>query len=101
MDTEIADEFRALGLELPGEPLNQTETFEVMRSNWHSVSAFLSLETQWRMLAGPAGLVWTGLDYRAAAAAFKGRSRHAWAKLLADLKIMEDAALPILNGERP
>lgn len=72
-----------------------------MRSNWHSVSVFLSLENQWRILAGPTGLIWTGLDYRAAAAAFKGRSRRAWVKLLADLKIMEDAALPILNGERP
>lgn len=72
-----------------------------MRSNWHSVSVFLNLETQWRVLAGPIGLTWIGLDYRAAAAAFKGRSRRTWVKLLADLKIMETAALPILNGERP
>jgi len=88
-----------LGVVVPQSDLSEPETFDVMRENWRSVSAFLSLQTQWRLLAGPAGLIWTGLDYRAAAAAFKGRSRRAWAQLLSDLKIMEDAALPVLNGD--
>ena len=69
-----------------------------MASNWHSVKAFLFLETQWRMLAGANGPVWTGLDYGAAAASFRGRSQRAWTRLLSDLKLMESEALKVLNG---
>lgn len=69
-----------------------------MRSAWTSLCRFLALETQWRVVAGANGLIWTGLDYSAAAQAFGGRSRSAWQALLSDLKVMEDAALPVLNG---
>ncbi|MEP2707773.1 MAG: DUF1799 domain-containing protein [Roseibium sp.] len=100
LDAEAARDFDALGVCIPDHLVSEPETFDVMRCNWKSVSSFLVLETQWRVIAGGQCLVWTGLDYPAAAAAFKGRSQRAWTRLLADLKSMEGAALPILNGDR-
>jgi hypothetical protein len=75
------------------------ETFDVMRANWRAVMAFVALETQWRVVAGPSGLIWCGLDYAATAAAFRGRNRRAWQRLLGELKEMEAAALAVLNSE--
>lgn len=74
------------------------EIFDVMPGNWRAVTAFLALETQWRVAAGPGGLIWCGLDYAAAAAVFKGRNTQVWQRLLGQLKEMEAAALGGLNG---
>lgn len=98
LDQETASDFGALGVVVPTAEIEEPEVFEVWRCNWRSVTAFLSLETQWRVVSGPAGLAFLGLDYTAARAAFCGRSRRAWQSLLADLQIMEREALPILNG---
>jgi hypothetical protein len=83
---------------VPDAQIRDPDSFNVMRANWRAVTAFLALETQWRVVAGPAGLVWCGLDYAAVAAAFRGRNRRAWQRLLAELKVMEAAALEVLNG---
>jgi hypothetical protein len=73
------------------------EFFDVPRVNWRAVTAFVALETQWRVVAGAGGLIWCGLDYAAAAAAFRGRNRRAWQRLLGELRVMEAAALEVLN----
>ena len=73
------------------------EAFEVWAINWQAVTGFLTIETQWRVTGTPVGLCWLGIDYTAAAAALRGRSRRRFQALLADLRIMEAAALPILN----
>ncbi|MBO0346045.1 DUF1799 domain-containing protein [Roseibium sp. CAU 1637] len=99
LDQDTASDFEALGVAVPAAEISEPEAFDVWRCNWRSVTAFLSLETQWRVAAGPAGFAFLGLDYTAAKSAFSGRSRRAWQNLLADLQIMERAALPILNGE--
>lgn len=83
---------------MPETQIPDPDSFEVMRANWRAVTAFLVLETQWRVVAGPAGLIWCGLDYAAASAAFRGRNRWAWQRLLWELKEMEAAALEVLNG---
>lgn len=101
LDRKTASDFAALGVAVPAAEVSEPEAFDVWRCNWCSVTAFLSLETQWRVAAGPAGFAFLGLDYTAAKAALCGRSRRAWQRLLADLQIMERAALPILNEERP
>ena len=73
------------------------EAFGVWAINWQAVTGFLTLETQWRVAGTPAGLCWLGIDHTAAAAVLRGRSRRRFRALLADLRIMEAAALPILN----
>ncbi|GGB55037.1 hypothetical protein GCM10011316_28900 [Roseibium aquae] len=83
---------------MPDAQIPDPETFDVPRENWRAVTAFLALETQWRVVAGPVGLIWCGLDYAAAAAAVRGRNRRAWQRLLGELKVMESAALEVLNG---
>lgn len=74
------------------------DSFDVPRENWRPVTAFVALETQWWVMPGPTELIWCGLDYAAAAAAHRGRSRRAWQRLLGELKAMEAAALEVLNG---
>lgn len=66
---------------------------------------FLACETQWRGI-GRFGLpiLWSGLDYASAAALLSMRprfeqQRHPSARLMADLRVMERAALPIMNGD--
>jgi hypothetical protein len=78
---------------------------EVWRDNWQSVMFFLACETQWRVVGTMAGLFWVGIDYVAADVILRHRGREEKratpaAKLLADLALMETAALPILR-ERP
>jgi hypothetical protein len=69
----------------------------VWPENWTSLLAFLDCATQWRALpAGLAGVVlYFGLDY-AAVRALIGHGPEADATF-ADLRVMEAAALPILN----
>lgn len=68
--------------------------------NWKAVTSFLTVETQWRVAAGFSDFRWLGLDYTAVAAALRGRSDRAWHRLLCELRIMEGAALEILNAEQ-
>ena len=99
----LAD-FQALGVTIEpdafGETEAQQEAFEVWAINWQAVTGFLTIETQWRVTGTPVGLCWLGIDYTAAAAALRGRSQRRFQALLADLRIMEAAALPILNNVR-
>ena len=99
----LAD-FQALGVTIePGtfdQVQGQEEAFEVWAINWQAVTGFLTIETQWRVTGTPVGLCWLGIDYTAAAAALRGRSQRRFQRLLADLRIMEAAALPILNNVR-
>lgn len=98
MDADTAADFAALGLPIPDSFPIDLDPFDVMRANWRAVTAFLALETQWRLATGPTGLIWCGLDYAAAAAAVRARTLRAWQRLLADLRVMEAAALEVLNG---
>ncbi|MBD8890147.1 DUF1799 domain-containing protein [Roseibium litorale] len=99
LDDGTARDFAALGVAVPEAEISHADCFEVWRCNWRAVSIFLLLETQWRVVSGPGGLAFLGLDYSAAKAVVQGRSRRAWARLLSDLRILEAEALPILNGE--
>lgn len=74
-----------------------------MACNWPSLEAFLACATQWRtavVTMGGAGaitsqLVFIGLDYTACDVVL--RSRSAPADVLADIMVMEEAVLPVLN----
>ena len=77
--------------------------FEVHEDCWPSVMFFLKVQTQWLWMvqSRPAGLgvmVWSvraGLNYPAVESALRmeGVKRRKWAKLLADLRLIETAVL--------
>ncbi len=61
---------------------------------WDALRLFLGLDTQWRT-AGTAGVP-TGLDYAALPAVLAMLGLQPSERLLADLKVIEAAALPVL-----
>ncbi|WP_320200494.1 DUF1799 domain-containing protein [Agrobacterium sp. rho-13.3] len=74
----------------------EDEAFKVFAPNWESVTAFLACETQWRVLAGAAKLVWLGLDYVAVDIVLR---RYEFPNaVFADLQVMELEALSVLKG---
>lgn len=72
-----------------------TPDFEVFAENWHSVSVFLRLQTQWvPMMGGVAGLNYQSVDFL-----FRIEGIENQRETLADLQIMEIAALQIMNAK--
>ncbi|EXL08220.1 hypothetical protein BG46_01465 [Brucella anthropi] len=73
----------------------EQEMVEIMPANHASFDAFLCCQTQWRVAATMAGLIWQGLDYPAVRLVLDDidAPQHAFA----DIRIMEAEALPILN----
>lgn len=102
LDAGIAAQFAALGVDVPSELIEPTpahlDTFEVQPANWPAVTAFLACETQWRVAAGLAGLIWLGLDYAAVDVVLRRTGSDA---AFADLQLMEDAALEVFSEDRP
>lgn len=41
------------------------EALQVWNDNWDSLTAFLAVETQWRVAATAGRLIWIGIDYNA------------------------------------
>ncbi len=103
MDDAVRAQFAALGVSVKEEAAPREERhFEVMEENWASVVLFLSLATQWRMHFGPRGhAVWLGLDYSAAESLMRIERVQDRPGMMRDLRIMEAAALPVLNGGTP
>ena len=60
------------------------------------------METQWRAIADRWGAMVIGLDYAAAIGVMRdlGMKRKSRAEMLASLRVMERAALPVLNQRR-
>lgn len=96
MSEAIRQEFLALGVSVaPAAP--EEEAFEeVAECNWQSLLAFLACDTQWRVGVGFGAMVWIGLDYSACDVVF--RRRGFADPLFEDLRVMEEAALPVLNS---
>jgi hypothetical protein len=69
----------------------------VWPENWKALELFLALQTQWRVTATMAGIFYVGLDYSAAEALLRARRAKNRAQLLADLRVIEYAALKGLN----
>lgn len=70
-----------------------TRDFEVMEENWATVSMFMKLQTQWVPSMG--GLL--GLNYQSVEFLFRIEGIENQQEMLADLHVMEVAALQILN----
>ncbi|MGD9862852.1 MAG: DUF1799 domain-containing protein [Pseudodonghicola sp.] len=82
----------------PQEPTDVSEDFEIMPCNWDSLVAFLRCETQWRVAATMAGVIWLGLDYDAVDVVLHRTA--APDAVFFDLQVMEAAALEVLGEER-
>lgn len=65
-----------------------------------AVEAFLAVATQWRVVAGMAGLIVTGLDYVGVRFGLRALGIRVTPELWADLQVMEIAARDALMGER-
>ncbi|WP_457587286.1 DUF1799 domain-containing protein [Ensifer canadensis] len=77
-------------------PREPDETLKIMPANWPSFIAFLNCSTQWRVVAaGLGGLAWLGLDYTACRQVLEDIA--APSGVFSDIRVMERAALPILN----
>ena len=91
-------QFARLGVVVERDQDDEPEGVPVWPENWEALLVFLGCTTQWR--AAPAGLagviMYFGLDYPAVDVLLRGRNgRDA---IFADLRVMEAAALPILNA---
>jgi len=69
----------------------------VWPGNWRALELFFGCRTQWRV--GPQGGV-LGLDYQGVAALFRMRRVKDQEAMLADLQVMEAAALEVFNAKR-
>jgi hypothetical protein len=79
---------------------DEEQDFEIERENWDTLLVFLALQTQWRreIPAMSGQMIWHGLDYPAMESTL--RMMGHWKKageIFDGLRIMESAALPILN----
>lgn len=70
-----------------------TRNFEVLSENWPVVSLFMQLQTQWNVGMGGA----TGLNYQSVEFLFKIEGIENQREMLADLQVMEVAALQVMN----
>ncbi|MCY1253019.1 hypothetical protein D9M68_123140 [compost metagenome] len=70
--------------------------------NWEALQLFLTLQTQWRQVAGMTDCLRTGLDYAAIEPVLRlrGVKRKRQAALFADLRVLEAAALEELAAQR-
>lgn len=105
-DTDsLQDDIAAFGLPpdafaTPEDAAQEEAHCTVDADNWPTVMVFLALQTQWRReFAGMSGeLVWHGLRYSEAATVISLLGYQSKASTIFDgLRIMEAAALPILN----
>lgn len=72
-----------------------TLDFEVFEENWQAVSMFMRLQTQWvPAMGGVAGLNYQSVDFL-----FRIEGIENQREMLADLQVMEVAALQILNAK--
>ncbi len=68
---------------------------EVWDQNWPAMSAFLAMETQWRIVAGIGSIMRTGLDYPALAMVL--RTELDPQPVFDDIRVMERAALNLFG----
>ncbi|MDQ0454657.1 DUF1799 domain-containing protein [Rhizobium paknamense] len=96
MTESVRDEFAAFGLVVEVEEAGEV-IHPVAACNWQSLTAFLACDTQWRVVGvGLGGMIWIGLDYTACDVVF--RRGHFADQAWDDVRVMEEAALPILNS---
>lgn len=101
LDKDLIQQFAEMGATfaptaLPPQPTE--EAFEVQPANWKSVIAFLACETQWRAVAGMAGVIWLGLDYGATDVVL--RRMQVGDEEFAAIQVMETEALEVFGEQQ-
>lgn len=71
------------------------DDFEVWEENWPTVTMFMRLQTQWIVTMG--GIV--GLNYQSVEFLFRIEGIDNPREMLADLQVMEAAALDVMNAK--
>lgn len=69
--------------------------FEIMAPNRDAIRAWLAVETQWRVVAGMAGIRWLGLDYGAVDVVLRRLPASDPDAVFGDLIVMESEALSV------
>ena len=72
-----------------------THDFEVLEENWQVVSIFMRLQTQWVPSMG--GMM--GMNYQSVDFLFRIEGIENQRETLADLQVMEVAALQVMNAK--
>lgn len=85
-----------MGAAITGQATASTATtFDVQRSNADALDAWLACDTQWRVAATMAGMIWLGLDYAGVDVVLR-RSKFADPDaVFRDLQVMEGEALRV------
>ncbi|WP_353429035.1 DUF1799 domain-containing protein [Paracoccus denitrificans] len=98
MDDDIEAQFARMGALVEQLAISaEAEAFEVLPPNADALDAWLACQTQWRIAAGMGGIAYLGLDYGAVDVVLR-RMRFADPDaVLADLLVMEGAALKVLG----
>lgn len=75
------------------------DDFLVFEENWQAVGIFSAMATQWKLIAGAADVLYMGLEYQAIEPVLRleGVPATDWRQVFQDLRVMERAALPLLN----
>jgi Phage related hypothetical protein (DUF1799) len=76
--------------------------FAVYPCNLDALRVFITMNTQWRVCAGMAGLYYIGLDYNVLPEVWKrtGIAQRDRDDVFEKLRIMEAAALTVLNASK-
>ncbi|KQV78471.1 hypothetical protein ASD15_21910 [Massilia sp. Root351] len=74
----------------------------VWEENWATVLLFLDVSTQWNVSAGMEGRIYWGLDYQKVESTMRmlGIAQELQPDLFRGLRVMEQAALPLLNERK-
>lgn len=75
--------------------------YEVWPDNWHTVTFFCGLRTQWTYVGSMAAVHRVGLDYAGVESAMRmqGMARSRRAALFEELQLMEAAALEVWHAK--
>ena len=99
VDDAMADA-RLLGIDL--DPVEVEEADEgVWPENVPAVVAFLSVQTQWRVVAGSSQLHYIGLDYAGVAAGLTAANINVTPELWSDIRLIEMGARAALQERQP
>jgi hypothetical protein len=90
VDDEVARQFAEMGVKVDV-PVQDDEAIPVWAANWPALTAFLAVETQWRVAIGMGGMIRLGIDYTALDVML--RRLKADDTIFEDIQVMEREAL--------
>ena len=100
-DNEAAQEWLAQLTQ--HQPTESPTQVDVLPENHQAVSVFVALQTQWNLLVGMCGCAHQGLNYGALHTVLQLMCipKREWKPLFDDIRLMEMAALRLLNQTAP